>query len=178
MSQVLDRLVKKGLLDEPAALGVRTRMADGASLREALAQGGMAEVFLAQQKGAHGFEKKVVIKKIRPELADRDLNVRLFIEEAKEEIASIKRHLPGWAGSPDDMELLITVRRSFHTLKGSGRMVGAGMLGELAWSVENMLNRLIERSEAADSCQLMVVERVTGLFLHNLWSELPLNQMV
>jgi len=55
MSQVLDRLVKKGLLDEPAALGVRTRMADGATLREALALGGMAEEkllhFLAQELG-------------------------------------------------------------------------------------------------------------------------------
>lgn len=55
MSQVLDRLVKKGLLDEPAALGVRTRMADGATLREALAMGGMAEEkllhFLAQELG-------------------------------------------------------------------------------------------------------------------------------
>ncbi len=55
MSHVLDRLVKKGLLDEPAALGVRTRMADGASLREALAQGGMAEDrllrFLAEELG-------------------------------------------------------------------------------------------------------------------------------
>ncbi|MFC1766806.1 GspE/PulE family protein [Planctomycetota bacterium] len=55
MTQVLDRLVKKGLLDEPAALGVRTRMADGASLREALALGGMAEEqllrFLAQELG-------------------------------------------------------------------------------------------------------------------------------
>ncbi len=55
MSHVLDRLVEKGLLDEPAALGVRTRMADGASLREALSQGGMAEDkllrFLAEELG-------------------------------------------------------------------------------------------------------------------------------
>ncbi|MEX0824300.1 MAG: Hpt domain-containing protein, partial [Woeseia sp.] len=72
--------------------------------------------------------------------------LELFIEEAKEEIASIKRNLPMWADSPDDMETLITVRRSFHTLKGSGRMVGAERIGEYCWSVENLLNRLINRT--------------------------------
>jgi chemosensory pili system protein ChpA (sensor histidine kinase/response regulator) len=72
--------------------------------------------------------------------------LELFIEEAKEEIASIERHLPQWVETPDDMETLITVRRSFHTLKGSGRMVGAERVGEYCWSIENLLNRLINRT--------------------------------
>jgi len=72
--------------------------------------------------------------------------LELFIEEAKEEISSIKRHLPSWIGSPDDLEMLITVRRSFHTLKGSGRMVGAERIGEYAWAIEDLLNRLINRT--------------------------------
>jgi chemosensory pili system protein ChpA (sensor histidine kinase/response regulator) len=37
----------------------------------------------------------------------------------------------------------VRVRRSFHTLKGSGRMVGARNVGEFAWSIENLLNRVI-----------------------------------
>ena len=69
--------------------------------------------------------------------------LELFIEEAREEVASFTRKLPAWQASPDDMETLITVRRSFHTLKGSGRMVGAERIGEYAWSIENLLNRLI-----------------------------------
>jgi chemosensory pili system protein ChpA (sensor histidine kinase/response regulator) len=72
--------------------------------------------------------------------------LELFIEEAKEEIASIKRNLPSWTDSPDDMESLIVVRRSFHTLKGSGRMVGAERIGEYCWAVENLLNKLINRT--------------------------------
>ena len=36
------------------------------------------------------------------------------------------------------------MRRQFHTLKGSGRMVGLTELGELAWGVERVLNRLLE----------------------------------
>ncbi|MFH4333879.1 Hpt domain-containing protein, partial [Acinetobacter baumannii] len=39
---------------------------------------------------------------------------------------------------------LTEVRRAFHTLKGSGRMVRALILSELAWSVENLLNRVLE----------------------------------
>ncbi len=74
--------------------------------------------------------------------------LELFIEEAKEEIASVGRNLPKWQESPDDMETLITVRRSFHTLKGSGRMVGAERIGEYAWSVEKLLNKLINRTLA------------------------------
>jgi chemosensory pili system protein ChpA (sensor histidine kinase/response regulator) len=72
--------------------------------------------------------------------------LELFIEEAKEEIGTIRTNLPQWAESPDDMETLITVRRSFHTLKGSGRMVGAERIGEYCWSIENLLNRLINRT--------------------------------
>jgi chemosensory pili system protein ChpA (sensor histidine kinase/response regulator) len=79
---------------------------------------------------------------IDPELLE------LFIEEAREEIVSIKRHLPQWSDAPDDMETLITVRRSFHTLKGSGRMVGAERIGEYCWAIENLLNKLINRTLA------------------------------
>ena len=72
--------------------------------------------------------------------------LELFIEEAREEIAAIERKLPEWAEAPDDLEALITARRSLHTLKGSGRMVGAELIGEYCWNVENLLNRLINRT--------------------------------
>ncbi|MBT8076974.1 MAG: Hpt domain-containing protein [Gammaproteobacteria bacterium] len=77
------------------------------------------------------------VEHLDPELLE------LFIEEAKEELASIKRNLPQWIDAPDDMETLITIRRSFHTLKGSGRMVGAERIAEFSWGIENLLNRLI-----------------------------------
>src|SRR4249920_1655918 len=46
----------------------------------------------------------------------------IFIEEAKEEAASIERRFPIWEQNPAETDALIGVRRSFHTLKGSGRM--------------------------------------------------------
>jgi chemosensory pili system protein ChpA (sensor histidine kinase/response regulator) len=72
--------------------------------------------------------------------------VEVFIEEAKEEIASIQRNLPVWAADRANSEALISTRRSFHTLKGSGRMVGAQLIGEFAWSIENLLNKVINQT--------------------------------
>ena len=72
--------------------------------------------------------------------------MELFIEEAKEELASIGSGFPLWEQNPMDTDALATMRRSFHTLKGSGRMVGARLIGELAWSIENLLNRIIDKT--------------------------------
>jgi chemosensory pili system protein ChpA (sensor histidine kinase/response regulator) len=69
--------------------------------------------------------------------------VALFVEEAREEIAKINQQFPAWDENPLDQDALVRVRRSFHTLKGSGRMVGARNVGEFAWSIENLLNRVI-----------------------------------
>jgi chemosensory pili system protein ChpA (sensor histidine kinase/response regulator) len=79
------------------------------------------------------------------ENADPEL-VKLFIEEAREELAKIERCFPIWEQNPLERESLVTLRRSFHTLKGSGRMVGARDLAELAWSVENLLNRVLDNT--------------------------------
>ncbi|HEY5559686.1 MAG TPA: Hpt domain-containing protein [Steroidobacteraceae bacterium] len=70
--------------------------------------------------------------------------LELFIEEAGEEIATIGRLFPLWEENPSDRESLMRVRRAFHTLKGSGRVVGARRIGDFAWSIENLLNRLID----------------------------------
>ena len=72
--------------------------------------------------------------------------VEIFLEEAEEEHANISRLLPKWQNNTDDEETLKDLRRSFHTLKGSGRLVGAVDVGEFAWSYENMLNRVIDKT--------------------------------
>ncbi|WP_410487329.1 hybrid sensor histidine kinase/response regulator [Acinetobacter lwoffii] len=53
---------------------------------------------------------------------------------------------PEWLSNPDHQENLKTIRRHFHTLKGSGRMVGAKSAGEMAWAVEDTLNRVLSGS--------------------------------
>lgn len=53
------------------------------TLTERLAVGGMAELFLAEVSGAHGFAKTVVIKRILPHLAADQQFTSMFISEAK-----------------------------------------------------------------------------------------------
>ena len=89
--------------------------------------------------------KRPSVMEVEQDRSDPEL-VELFIEEAKEEVANIARQLPTWTADSHNSEALISVRRSFHTLKGSGRMVGAQLIGEYAWSIENLLNRLINQT--------------------------------
>ena len=76
---------------------------------------------------------------IDPEIAD------IFIEEANEVLAELKTLIPDWQ-SQHEQETLTDIRRHFHTLKGSGRMAGANLIGELSWSVEHLLNHVVEGS--------------------------------
>ena len=48
-----------------------------------IARGGMAEVFLAQQRGLEGFDRRVAIKRILPHLLDSADFVKMFLAEAK-----------------------------------------------------------------------------------------------
>ncbi|EIK61986.1 Hpt domain-containing protein [Pseudomonas lactis] len=66
----------------------------------------------------------------------------VFLEETDEVLDVLHRYLPDSTDKAAQGEM----RRAFHTLKGSGRMVRALVLAELAWAVENLLNRVLERS--------------------------------
>ena len=48
-----------------------------------IAVGGMAEIFVAQQEGMQGFSRKIVIKRIRPNLSSKETFVNMFLNEAK-----------------------------------------------------------------------------------------------
>src|SRR5688500_19585741 len=53
------------------------------TLVDRIAVGGMAEIFLARQAGLEGFEKTIVIKRIRPHLSKQTSTVKMFLNEAK-----------------------------------------------------------------------------------------------
>ncbi|WP_197485581.1 Hpt domain-containing protein, partial [Oleiphilus sp. HI0061] len=72
--------------------------------------------------------------------------LEIFIEEAGEVLEAIDTHLPTYLAAHDDQDSLTELRRAFHTLKGSGRMVNANIIGEAAWAIENLLNRIIDGS--------------------------------
>ncbi|MGM0678629.1 MAG: Hpt domain-containing protein, partial [Pseudomonadota bacterium] len=85
--------------------------------------------------------------------------IKIFMEEAEEEHANIQRLLPQWINNQQDEKSLNDLRRSFHTLKGSGRLVGASDVGEFAWAFENLLNRLIDKSITPGPQIFQVLER-------------------
>ena len=90
----------------------------------------------------------------------------VFLEEFQEEIGNLEQLLPTWRKQPDNMEQLRPIRRVFHTLKGSGRLVGAKTLGEFSWKVESMLNRVLDGTRSASPAVVSLIE--------NAFNTLPL----
>jgi len=93
----------------------------------------------------------------------------VFLEEFEEELANMQEKHALWKEDPEsNASQLGEIRRIFHTLKGSGRLVGAEAIGEFGWQLENMCNRLLDsgiqystnfRTVLADG-----VEMAAGLF--------------
>ncbi|MDE2428247.1 MAG: Hpt domain-containing protein [Burkholderiales bacterium] len=73
------------------------------------------------------------------EAIDAEL-LEIFLTEADEVLEFVQKTLPVSRAEPDNQEYLTSLRRSFHTLKGSSRMVGLNVFGETAWSIEQVMN--------------------------------------
>ena len=78
-----------------------------------------------------------------PSAVDPEL-LEVFLEEFDSVAATLAEQVPLWKQKQSDVSLVTIIRRGFHTLKGSGRMVGAYEIGDFAWHVEEMLNTLLE----------------------------------
>ncbi|MDP9045947.1 MAG: Hpt domain-containing protein, partial [Pseudomonadota bacterium] len=83
------------------------------------------------------------------ELAQDDEMREIFLEEANEVLGDARAAIEGLAGTPDDLDQLTTLRRAFHTLKGSSRMVGLKEFGEGAWVCEQLYNGQLAEQAAA-----------------------------
>ena len=95
---------------------------------------------------------------------DIDEEIReVFVEEVQDEIDNLSRCLPAWKSDVNDFEKLKPIRRSFHTLKGSGRLVGALALGEFSWKVENMLNRVLDKTIPPGPCVQSLVDNAAAV---------------
>lgn len=114
---------------------------------------------------------------VRPETVDAPIQTEdfdeeiaeIFIEEAEEVIEAVREFYPKWRENFADTSSLTEFRRGFHTLKGSGRMAKALEVSELAWSVENMLNRVIDGTiePGANLCTIIdrVVEKIPSMIV-------------
>ncbi|TFW73165.1 chemotaxis protein CheA [Methylotenera oryzisoli] len=108
-----------------------------------------------------------VAENVADEVLDQAFDAELldiFLAEAEEVLAALAQNLQALRVNATDSEAFVEVRRSYHTLKGSGRTVGLLGLGEVAWAVENLLNVVLERKTFPTSAILAFVEKVSAAF--------------
>ena len=98
-----------------------------------------------------------------PEGAELEL-LEIFLEEANEVLAAMGEACSACQSNPDDQASMTVIRRGFHTLKGSGRMVGLNDLGETAWRFEQLMNGWLAEQKPASSELLRLIGRARGVF--------------
>ena len=94
---------------------------------------------------------------------DQEL-LEIFLEEAFEVVATIRENLAVIRTAPGAKEALTTIRRGYHTLKGSGRMVGLNDLGEVAWNCEQVMNKWLKDEKPASPGLIGFIERSSTAF--------------
>ena len=91
----------------------------------------------------------------------------IFLEEAREVAANGQLALRDLASNPSDVGQLTVLRRVFHTLKGSSRMVGLNAFGDAAWSMEQLFNTwLADQKPASES---LLVLSTNALAEFSVW---------
>uniref|UniRef100_UPI0035B46BC5 hybrid sensor histidine kinase/response regulator n=1 Tax=Hylemonella sp. TaxID=2066020 RepID=UPI0035B46BC5 len=93
----------------------------------------------------------------------------IFLEEAREVVRNGLEAVSALLEDPADLSQQTTLRRAFHTLKGSSRMVGFTEFGEAAWAMEQMMNSwLAEQLPARPELLQLSNSALQGL---GLWVE-------
>jgi chemosensory pili system protein ChpA (sensor histidine kinase/response regulator) len=78
----------------------------------------------------------------------------IFLEEAREVVGNGLSAVSMLKQEPADLESLTILRRAFHTLKGSSRMVGLTEFGDAGWALEQMLNETLAEQRPAQAGML------------------------
>jgi len=95
--------------------------------------------------------------------------IDIFLEEAREVVQNGLLAAKALAEDPSNLADQTTLRRAFHTLKGSSRMVGLNEFGEAAWAFEQLLNNwLAEQRPASDD---LITASSTAMHAFGRWVE-------
>lgn len=105
-----------------------------------------------------------------PEDVDPEL-ISVFLAEAEEVLGRIEQDLSAWRENVGDHNLLHRLIRSFHTLKGAGRIIGATNIGVLSWAIEELLRRVVEGPLSTSERMFVLLDRVSQA-LRGLTAEL------
>src|SRR5204862_2402177 len=83
---------------------------------------------------------------------DKEL-LEIFQEEATDILNHMDEALRTWRETPDDMDIVLELKRALHTLKGGARMAGAMAMGNVSHQTESLLMQ-VENREIAPSAAL------------------------
>jgi len=109
-----------------------------------------------------------------PDDSDEEI-LEIFAEEVQEILEEILEAFNEWKNNPEESVALKTLQRNFHTLKGSGRTVGAMAIGELGWRFENLLNGVIEGSIPRNEAVFTLIDKASKI-LPNLVEQFQQHQ--
>lgn len=114
--------------------------------------------------------------KYQDETNDPDL-LEVYLMEAEEVLENMKSSLKDLDKNPNNTEEVTNIRRYFHTLKGSGKMVGLKYLGEAGWIAEQTLNKVLA-DELKLTAELMNTIRFAETEFHKWVEELKATNKV
>jgi chemosensory pili system protein ChpA (sensor histidine kinase/response regulator) len=145
LSQQLDSLADQASLAEQSGVARAAREAAEAVVNDNAAAGAQALVGLSESSHMAPLEPSATAA----EDNDEDDLLDIFLEEAREVVTHGLEAVSHLQVQPGDLEHLTTLRRAFHTLKGSSRMVGLDEFGEAAWAMEQLLNTVLAEQRPA-----------------------------
>jgi chemosensory pili system protein ChpA (sensor histidine kinase/response regulator) len=165
LSEKLDRLAAQAVLAEKPAIANTVREAAAAVAQDPAAAPAVLEQLAAAVKPA---APPVVPAPAEPDIEEDEL-LGIFLEEAREVVGNGLAAIDALAAAPTDVAELTTLRRAFHTLKGSSRMVGLNEFGEAGWAMEQVLNTwLADQKPAHDELRVLARDAMQGF---SLWIE-------
>jgi chemosensory pili system protein ChpA (sensor histidine kinase/response regulator) len=147
LSEQLGQIADQATLAEQPGVARAAREAAQAVVGQDGAAGAQALVELSQAAA----EPAPAIGSAVPaadDVQDDDL-LDIFLEEANEVVANGRAAVQALRHESAELEHQTTLRRAFHTLKGSSRMVGLSEFGEAAWALEQELNSLLSEQRPA-----------------------------
>jgi chemosensory pili system protein ChpA (sensor histidine kinase/response regulator) len=147
ISERLIALANQAAMAEQPALAKTAREA---SLAFSANDAGAASLAVSALAASEAASAEVAARKPVPVDFEEDDLRGIFLEEAHEVIANGREATRALAIDSHSVDELTVLRRAFHTLKGSSRMVGLNAFGDAAWSLEQLLNGWLADQKSAD----------------------------
>ncbi len=159
----LDKLATQAVLAEQPAIAQSAR--DAAAAVSGQDSGAAAEALSSLAAVMKPAPAAAPAAATEPDIEEDDL-LDIFLEEAREVVQNGLAAISALDVHPSEISELTTLRRAFHTLKGSSRMVGLMEFGEAAWALEQVLNTwLADQKPATQALLTLSGEAMQGFAL-------------